>query len=73
MEVKSDMKVQVEMKVEAGIEGGGTTWWYICEGCHCPINYREKTCRSCNAEIDWSSVELLAKPIYHGEMTEPAE
>ena len=30
---------------EVDIEGGGTTWWYVCGDCHGAIDTRDSYCR----------------------------
>ena len=60
---------------EAEMEGGGSTWWYVCGECHGAINYQADTCRHCGAILSWDGFGL-PKPkrkIYTGEQTEPAE
>lgn len=39
--------------VEAEIEGGGSTWWYVCGECHTAIDRRDKYCRECGTRIRW--------------------
>ena len=36
------------------IEGGGSSWWYVCSECHGPIDTRDKYCRHCGKEIRWT-------------------
>ena len=33
--------------VEIEIEGGGSTWWYVCEECHGAVDRGDKYCRHC--------------------------
>ena len=33
--------------VEAELEGGGHTWWYVCEECRTAIDTKDKFCREC--------------------------
>ena len=42
--------------VQAGLEGGGTTWWYVCEDCHTAINYKDNFCRECGRPLDWDGM-----------------
>ena len=37
--------------VEREMEGGGSTWWYVCEECHGPIDSNDKYCRHCGRKI----------------------
>lgn len=59
--------------VEPEIEGGGSTWWYVCGECRGPVSPREKECRRCRTRLDWSFLRLMERRIYTGEQTEPAE
>ena len=33
--------------VEKEIEGGGASWWYVCEECNGPVDYYDIFCRHC--------------------------
>lgn len=57
---------------EVELEGGGTTWWYVCGECHGAVNYKAKECQ-CGAVLKWDSVLLPSRKVYTGEQTEPAE
>jgi len=37
--------------VEAEIEGGGSSWWYVCGECHGTIDSRDQFCRHCGRKI----------------------
>ena len=37
--------------VEPEIEGGGSTWWYVCGECHGAIDKADKFCRHCGREV----------------------
>lgn len=37
----------------AEIEGGGTSWFYVCGKCNKAINYKDKYCRECGREVKW--------------------
>lgn len=37
--------------VEAEIEGGGSTWWYVCGECHGTINASDRYCKHCGRRI----------------------
>lgn len=41
--------------VEAEIEGGGHTWFFVCGECHGAIDSNDKFCRHCGSVIDWSA------------------
>ena len=40
--------------VKPDIEGGGSSWFYVCGECHGSVNPYDKHCRHCGREIDWS-------------------
>ena len=58
--------------VEVELEGGGTTWWYVCGECHGSVDYKAKECQ-CGAVLKWDGVLLPSRKVYTGEQTEPAE
>lgn len=64
---------------EAELEGGGSTWWYVCGDCHGEVKYLEDVCHHCKAVLSWEGIGLpgigLPKQTkrYTGEQTEPAE
>ena len=33
--------------VDMEIEGGGSTWWYVCEECHGSVDSNDLFCRHC--------------------------
>lgn len=33
--------------VETEVEGGGSSWWYVCEECHGPVDRSDNYCRHC--------------------------
>ena len=43
--------------VEAELEGGGHTWWYVCGECHTAIDPRDKFCRECGRRINWGTMK----------------
>ena len=61
-------------RAEVELEGGGPTWWYVCEECHGAVNYMADICPHCDAVLSWEGFGLPGKSKnYHGEHTEPAE
>ena len=59
---------------EAELEGGGSTWFYVCGECHGAVNYQAETCPHCGAILGWDGFELPKQnQIFRGEHTEPAE
>lgn len=46
------MKIVKEQKpTEPELEGGGSTWWYVCGECHGRIDDRDAYCRHCGRRI----------------------
>lgn len=43
------MKEQGPVEVE--IEGGGSTWWYVCGECHGMIDKNDLFCRHCGRRV----------------------
>ena len=39
---------------EAEMEGGGTSWWFVCGECHTAIDPKDKYCRECGRKIKWT-------------------
>lgn len=37
--------------VEAELEGGGHTWWYVCPECHGEIDSSDHYCRHCGQAV----------------------
>ena len=37
--------------VDTELEGGGTTWWYVCGECHGAIDKRDAYCRHCGRKL----------------------
>lgn len=38
-------------KVRMLIEGGGSSWWYVCEECQTAVDKKDKFCRQCGGEF----------------------
>lgn len=56
------------------VKGDDKTWWYACDGCRGVIDYMERICPHCQADVGWACVEAPKnRKIYTGEQTEPAE
>ena len=44
-----EMKKRIPKEME--IEGGGTTWWYVCPECHGTIDRKDSWCRHCGQAV----------------------
>lgn len=33
------------------------TWWYVCPGCRCAIDYQDKFCRHCGQALYWEGIK----------------
>lgn len=42
---------QKEIPQEIEIEGGGSTWWYVCPECHGAVDPQDHYCRHCGQAI----------------------
>ena len=38
--------------VKREMEGGGSTWFYVCEECHGPVDSRDGFCRHCGRPLE---------------------
>lgn len=57
----SDMLKEVAERItpaEAEIEGGGSSWFYVCGECHGAINPKDKYCRHCGRPVEWTEEKL---------------
>ena len=34
------------------VEGGGTSWWYVCPNCHGAIDKGDRFCRHCGQAVE---------------------
>jgi hypothetical protein len=41
-------------EAEAEMEGGGSTWFFVCGECHTAIDSKDKYCRECGRKIIWT-------------------
>ena len=39
--------------VHPEIEGGGSSWWYVCSECRNQIRQSDRFCRECGRRIQW--------------------
>ena len=55
--VRTLEKAREELKrlipVPTEIEGGGSTWFYVCGECHGQVDHRDSFCRHCGQKLDW--------------------
>ena len=65
--------METRIRTEAELEGGGSTWWYVCGECHGSVNYQADICPHCKCLLTWESRGTPARKIYTGEHTEPTE
>ena len=42
-----------DIPVSAEIEGGGSTWFFVCGECHGVVDTPNKFCRHCGQAISW--------------------
>ena len=48
--------------VHAELEGGGSTWWYVCEECHTAIDTGAHFCGQCGRPILWEGLKEKSVP-----------
>ena len=46
-----EMKKQVPQEME--LEGGGSSWWYVCPECHGAIDRADRFCKHCGQAVKW--------------------
>ena len=61
-EVQNIAKVALELlkekEAEVEIEGGGSTWFYVCGECHTSVSKHSKYCRECGRRLKWENITL---------------
>ena len=45
----TELKKQIPQEME--LEGGGTTWFYVCPECHGAIDSKDRFCRHCGQAV----------------------
>lgn len=55
-EVIKLLKSPMPEDTEVELEGGGTTWWYVCGECHGAIDSKDKFCRYCGRLLKWGEI-----------------
>lgn len=40
--------------IEPELEGGGSTWWYVCGECHGTVELMAEECPHCRRRLDWN-------------------
>ena len=50
---QEEKEKDIQEAMHAEIEGGGSTWWYVCGECHTVIATKSKYCRECGRRIIW--------------------
>lgn len=43
----------MDEEAEVEIEGGGWSWWFVCEECHAAVDPTQKTCPVCGRRLKW--------------------
>lgn len=46
-------EMEERVPVETEIEGGGSTWWYVCGDCHTAVDSADRFCRQCGRPLKW--------------------
>ena len=44
-------KLDREIPKESEMEGGGSTWWYVCPECNGAIDKQDRFCRHCGQAV----------------------
>ena len=48
-EAAEALRRNIPQKME--IEGGGSSWWYVCPECHGAIDSQDRFCRHCGQAV----------------------
>ena len=48
--------LEKRIQVETEIEGGGSTWWYVCGDCHTAVDHVDRFCRQCGRPLIWDGM-----------------
>ena len=69
---KSAIKLLKEKKpAQIELEGGGSTWWYVCEECHGAVDGSDNYCKHCGRQlINQTLAEIMKKNKLAEEWTE---
>lgn len=43
-------------ETEPELEGGGPTWFWVCNECHGAIDPKDEKCPHCGLKINWDKV-----------------
>ena len=49
---KAAEMLQQMIPVKREMEGGGSTWFYVCEECHGTVDSRDRFCRHCGRPLE---------------------
>lgn len=55
---KAEKELKRSVPMEAEIEGGGYSWWYVCPECHVGIIRDQRFCQSCGQKIQWTELKV---------------
>jgi len=44
-----------EKTAEVEMEGGGSTWWYVCGECHTAVDPKQEFCPECKRRLIWDA------------------
>lgn len=50
---QEEKEKDIQEAMHAELEGGGSTWWYVCGECHTVIATKSKYCRECGRRVIW--------------------
>jgi len=45
--------------MEPDMEGGGTSWFYVCGDCHGVIDWKAEKCRHCGRPVKWGKEQWV--------------
>jgi len=55
---KAAEELQRCIPMEAEVEGGGHSWWYVCPECHGGIIRDQHFCQRCGQKLQWTELKV---------------
>ena len=56
LELAKAKEALLSAPVHSEIEGGGSSWWYVCGECHGQIDNKDSYCRHCGRKVKWDGL-----------------
>ena len=56
LELAKAKEALLSAPIHSEIEGGGSSWWYVCGECHGQIDNHDSYCRHCGKRCEWDGL-----------------